>query len=114
MAVRIDASDYPNERGTLKVTISFTDESGDAVTPATVTWSLTDENGTVINSRSNVSIGSLDTSVTLVLSGADLALVNASVDRILTVRITYDSDLGSGLTENEEALFKINPLVNVT
>ena len=83
------------ERGTYVITASFYDESEAAVTPNSVTWTLTDGYGKVVNSRSAVA-ATPSTSVDIVLSGDDLDLDDGE-QRILRVDADYDSTYGSGL-----------------
>ena len=54
------------------VKVDFTDESGDAVTPTAATWTLTDGNEDLVNSREDVTISSLAATISIPLSGADL------------------------------------------
>lgn len=107
----------PKEEGTLLITVGpFTDDTGATVTPSAVTWTLTDVVGTVVNSRSAVSITPPASSVTILLSGDDLALSSTlrGVKRILLVRFVYTSTSGSGLVGYIEREFSIQPLVAVT
>lgn len=101
------------ERSTFPIAVTFRDENGDTMTPnAGLTWSLYDTAGNVINSREDVSITPAAT-VTIVLSGADLALTqSANAWRHLIVEGTFDSDIGSGLPIRDEIRFKIVNLVN--
>ena len=102
------------EEGTYVITAAFTDEDGDAVTPnAGLVWSLTDGQGNVINSRENVAITPA-TSVTIVLTGDDLAIGTNKTHRVLLVEGTYDSTLGSNLPLKDQATFDICDLVKVT
>ena len=76
-----------SEEGTYAIDeIQFLDSQDTpvAVTPevGSVTWCLTDKNGTVINSREDVPITSAS-SMTIVLSGDDLA-ISGSVDKYVT------------------------------
>lgn len=97
------------------VDIEFKDHDDNLVTPVTATWTLSDVDGVIVNSRENVTISSLATSVSLVLSGDDLAVSDAlGVDRIFTLKATYNSSLGNGLTLNEEEPFTVKNLVNVS
>ena len=54
------------------ITGTFTDRFDEPVIPNSITWSLTDEDGTVINSRSDISIAVPAASVTVAISGDDL------------------------------------------
>lgn len=114
MAISI-LSTAANERSTYVITASFTDEDGDAVTPATMTWTLTDTSGNVINSRQDVSISSLSTSVDVVLSGADLQIsgTTPTVSRDITFEGTYDSDLGTGLPLTGSARFTVTNFMGI-
>lgn len=76
---------------------AFTDEDGGAVVPDSLTWTLKDESGTVINSREAVA-ATPATIVDFVLKGADLAPGTDDVAKLLfTINATYTSALGSGL-----------------
>lgn len=103
--------DDVNEEGTVDVDVVFKDENGAAEVPTAATWTLTDRRGTVINSRSAVTIGSLASTVTITLSGADLAVQSGETARLvprrLLVKATYDSSLGTGLPMTEEFTFNV-------
>jgi hypothetical protein len=103
------------EEGVAVFTASFTDEDGTACIPTTVTWTLTDSAGTVINSRSAVSVTPA-ASVKIVLQGDDLALQGASDDyqRILYVKAVYTSTTVTAGTNHKEVWFEIEPMVNAT
>lgn len=92
--------------------VTLTDETGAPLTPTTVTWTLTDRVGNIMNGREDVSI-TADSTVTIVLSGEDLALDGDPV-RLLLVEAVYSSSLGSGLALNEQIRFQIDPLVGVS
>lgn len=99
------------EKGTYVITATYTDEDGNAVTPNAVTWTLTDKNGVVVNSREDVAISVPGTSNDIVLSGDDLAVDNQGLKRRFLIEGTYDSSLGSDLPLNEEAVFTIDDFV---
>lgn len=105
------------EKSTGVFTCAFKDEDGQAITPTSATWTLTDTAGEVVNSRDEVAIVSLATSVDIVLSGDDLAISDgfegSAEERILTVEAVYDSDLGSDLPVKAECRFFIDSLVAV-
>lgn len=105
-----------NERSTFVINSAFTDEDDTPVTPTAATWTLTDCNGSIINSREDVTISSLSTNVDVVLSGDDLAIQSGNDDgkRVFLVEGTYDSTLGSGLPFKDQAEFFIADLVAVT
>lgn len=85
------------EGSTYAVTIPFTDEDGDPVVPNEVLWTLTDEDGEIVNAREDV-IETPASSVEIALSGDDLPVNGRLVWTLfLTVEATYDSDLGTDL-----------------
>jgi len=102
------------EGSTYVITASFTDEDGSAVVPDTVTWTLTDTLGTVINSRQDVS-ETPASSIEIVLTGDDLAVdgYNSPV-RVFTVEGTYTSlTHGAGLLLTGSATFTVERLAGV-
>lgn len=116
MATRITTK--ATEESTYIITVSFTDEDGNAVTPNSIVWTLTDLDGTVINSREDVSIGSPASSVDIVLSGDDLQVQSSEsgrkyVSRLFTVEAVYDSNAGSDLSLKDDAVFDIDCLAVV-
>jgi len=86
------------EGSTFVVTVPFTDEDGDPVTPSAVTWTLVDEGGAIVNSHEDEPETPAAT-VAIVLTGPDLP-ADGYLARMLylTVTATYDSALGLGLT----------------
>lgn len=107
-------TDSAIEKSTYILTVSFTDEDGNAVTPNDgTTWTLTDDNGEVINSRRDVAIVEAS-SVEIVLSGNDLqALDSADPWRKLIVEGTYDSNAGNNLPFKDEVKFPFVDLAAV-
>lgn len=94
------------DRSTYVVTAAFTDAAGDAVVPNSVTWTLTDVNKAVVNSREDESetpAASLD----IVLSGADIDHDDGALRRVV-VDAEYDSTEGSGLPLRGVAEFIID------
>ena len=104
------------EESTFVINVAFTDEDGDATTPTAATWTLTDCDGSIMNSREDVTISSLDTNVDVVLSGDDLALQSSTDDgkRVFLVEGTYDSTLATGLQFKDQCDFYIADLIAVT
>lgn len=100
------------EQTTLVVTVTYTDENGGSVTPTAATWTLTDRDGTVINSRQDVTISTPGTSDDVVLQGDDLALQGTDDDglRYFLCEFTYTSDAGAGLPGKNECWFNIYDL----
>jgi hypothetical protein len=106
MPIKLSAA---NEKSSYFVTVSFTDEEGQAVTPDTLIWTLTDSNGNVVNDREDVEI-TPDTSVTIVLSGDDLPHAPYPGSLYLLVEATYTSSLGSDLPLVDEAEIPVTNL----
>lgn len=97
------------ERGTFVVDITFKGLDGGPLTPNSgLTWTLTDSHSNVVNSREAVVIAPSST-ITIVLSGDDLALGGLlyGKSRKILIKGTFDSTLGNGLPLTEEALFFI-------
>jgi hypothetical protein len=85
------------EGSTYVVTAAFTDEDGDLVVPNSVSWTLTESDGDVVNGRQDVS-ETPASSVDILLQGDDLLAKPAGGGYLLmTVTADYDSALGSGL-----------------
>jgi hypothetical protein len=107
---------YAVEKSTFAVVCAFTDENSVAVVPDSVTWSLVDDAGTVINSLTDQSESPAAT-VTIVLSGDDLQLLdqdNASEQRYLEISAVIDTDLGSNLPLKDRAEFKVINLKSIS
>lgn len=105
------------EKSTYIITAAFADADGDAVIPTTITWKLTTDSGTVINSRTGVSVAVPAASNDIVLSGLDLAVQTGEtgdVRRILTVEAVYSADEGASLPLKDEATFIVINLSNIT
>ena len=106
----ITITDTANEKSTFALELAITDENGDPLTPNTLTWTLTDLAGNVINERAGIEIATPASTVTVVLSGDDLALPERAAPlRVVTLEGTYDSDLPL----KEEVQFPIRNLVKV-
>jgi len=92
-------STVAKEGGTCILTLTFLDEDGNAVTPTSATWTLTDSDGAVVNSRLNVVISALGPTASIVLTGNDLPSGSHYLEELLlTVNAVYDSvAYGNGL-----------------
>ena len=105
------------EKSTYSIPISaFYDDAttASAITPATFTWTLKDQDGTTVNSRAAVVVTAAS-AITLTLTGDDLAMPNESKPwRFVTVEYTYDSTLGTGLPCKQLIGFEFIPLTAVT
>jgi hypothetical protein len=106
------------EKSTYIVTATCKDEEGNLVIPSLMSWTLTDESGTIINSRENVSVPAPAAVNDILLYGLDLALQvgeNAgAIGRMVTVNAEYNSTLGSGLPLKGEVRFYIDNLLKVS
>lgn len=101
------------DKSTYIVVASFTDEQGDAVTPKSVNWTLSDTAGNIINGRYEVS-ETPAASVGIVLYGEDLAHLGNSLPRVVTVEAVYDSvTYGNDLPIKEAIEFLIDDLIVV-
>jgi hypothetical protein len=102
------------EESTYAIVIAFKDSAGNDVIPTTLTWSLSDKDGTIINSRENVSIVTPAASVTVTLEGDDLALADENDPlRFFIVEGVYDDPaLGNGKPIRGEVAFEIANTVN--
>jgi len=113
----VELTTHAIEKSTFVIIVAFTDEDGDAVSPVTANWTLSDGGGTIINSREQVEISSPTSSEDIVLSGDDLALRAGETNlgaRILTIEATYNSDLGDGLPLNGSVIFTVDNLIKIS
>ena len=101
------------EKSTYVVTLSFTDEAGAAMVPSSCQWSLRDNSGGIVNSRSSVATV-VATAISIVLSGEDLVYEkNSRGIRTLTVEAVYDGAYGSNLPLNEEFTIPIRQISGI-
>lgn len=117
MPTEIKLDDAAVEKSTLVINLRFTDEDDQAITPTAAYWTLTDLDGTVINSRSGVTISSLATNVNVVLQGDDLQLTGSGTDaeyREFSINATYNSSYGSGLPLRDKLKFPIKNIEAVS
>lgn len=113
----VELTTHAIEKSTFVITAAFTDEDGTSVAPQTATWTLSDDGGTIINSREQVEISSPTSSEDIVLSGDDLALQTGETNlgtRVLTIEATYNSDLGAGLPLNGSVIFTVDNLIKIS
>ena len=81
------------EESSIAFGYSLTGLINEAVTPDSFTWTLTDVDGVVINSRLDQAVTPASETFVL-LKGDDLKNDRTSNERILTVKAIYDSELG--------------------
>lgn len=109
----IKASEKVSEESSAVFTAAFADDNGAAVVPNSgLNWTLTDASGNVINSRNGVTLTPAS-SVTIKLSGDDLAIGANGTERHLLIQGTYASG-GDTLAIKDAAIFFIDDLVGVT
>lgn len=92
--------------------IEFRDAAGNAVTPTSAAWTLTNAAGTVVNSRSAVAIAPLDSAVDITFLSADTEYADGPMRRML-VEWVYTSTEGSDLEASETITFWIRDLRGV-
>ena len=90
-----------NEGENVDVNVTLTDEADTTITPATFVWWWSDANGTVINSRDEVSATPGNPTVIKLLPADTTLTSDADAIRYLTIKATYDSSLGTGRTVTE-------------
>jgi hypothetical protein len=101
----IEIKTIPNEESTVYITVTFYDKDGTATAPDSVTWTLTDEEGNIINEREDVEIDTPESSEEIKLSGNDLKSSD-SFKRVLTVESVLNGD-----PLKEEGRFNIGDLL---
>ena len=105
----------PVEKGTMVITVAFKDETGAAVIPTALTKTLTDSAGRVINSINGTVVAGLASTMTFVLTGDDLAVESDLYrTRHFTLRATYNSTNGIGLTLNVPIIFDVYNAIGIT
>ncbi|OEU68511.1 MAG: hypothetical protein BBJ57_07475 [Desulfobacterales bacterium PC51MH44] len=100
------------EGSSFQVTATFFDESGNPVAPTALTWTLTDLDGSIVNSREDVVISTPSSEESILLEGDDLAVDgNDQVQRIVTFVGTYDSAThGNDKPLVDQSSFTIMPI----
>jgi len=125
MAVTVDYTEVFPERGARGIKVTFKDSDGNTVVPDSASYSLTTapsyrDESVVINGRDSVSIAGLSSTITIIISGADLQILDDEVEyryvrRALLVEYTYDDpNLGDGTSDKLQYIFRVENLYNVT
>ncbi len=100
------------DESTYVITMTFADADETAVTPNALTWSLTDKDGNIINSREDTVLTPA-AEVFVVLQDDDLDYSDGE-DRVFTIEGNYNSSTyGNTLPIREQASFKIKPWTDV-
>jgi len=94
------------EGSTYVVRATYYDEDDNAVTPDSVTWTLTDGDGVIVNAREDVTIAIPGTYNDIVCGGDDLRCSSGRDEtRVMVVEYIYDSAAGSNLTGTAQVSF---------
>jgi len=102
------------EGSTYIVRATYYDEDDAAVTPASVTWTLTDGRGRVVNSREDVTIVTPSTYNDIVLSAADLRCAGTRDEtRVMIVKYVYSSTTVTSGSGVEQVEFTVQNMQNV-
>lgn len=102
------------EQSTIVFTLNFYDEDENALTPESLTHTLTDLSGTVIDELNQVALTPA-AEVTLVYTGTSLTLAQGvGRKRLVTIRGMYDSGAGTSLSFIDTIEFEIIDAVVVT
>lgn len=111
---RATLSTVAEEGSTYVVRATWYDEDDNNITPNSATWSLTDGDGNLINSREDVAIAVPSTYNDIVLGAADLRCSgNRDETRVLILEYAYDSDAGAGLPGTYQVSFIIQRIQTV-
>lgn len=106
------------EQSTYPVIVNLVDHNDDPITPNDdVTWSLVDGANEVVNAREDVEYTPPDNTLTIVLSGDDLAMLTANEEekRYVVVECTYNSvTYGDDLPFKGQVEFTIDGLKKVS
>ena len=104
--------DEVNERTTPVITVAFTDEDDEAVTPTAATYQI-DDFGSGTEILAETEIESLDTSISLTLTQAQTRILDETHYYEIR-RITVKFDYGSSKHGNKRYLLKVKNLSAVT
>jgi len=102
-----------NEDSTLPVDVAVTDSAGDAVTPTACTYTLTDRDGTVINSVEDEAVTPAEV-MRITLAGDDLQIVDQTKERELRKLLVKTDEGDSAKPQNIETLFWVKNLTAIT
>ena len=97
------------DKSTCVVSASFFDSAGNPATPTSLTWTMTNGAGSVVNGRSAVLVAAPSTSVDIVL-GADDTDHEDGERRIIVFDAIYNSTEGNDLPLRGAASFRIEDL----
>jgi hypothetical protein len=106
--------DQYNERSSVTITVTFTDEDGASVTPDTATYRIDDE-ASRTNIQPSTAIGSLSASIDLEITSEQNAIIRPRKPfEIRTVTIEFDYDSGKhGTAQYKYKLVNLYGVVDV-
>lgn len=111
---RATLSGVAEEGSTYIIRATWYDEDDTAVTPNTATWTLTNGDGIVVNSREDETIATPSTYNDIVLGADDLRCSsNRDETRVLITEYTYDSDAGADLPGTAQVSFMVQRIQTV-
>jgi len=101
--------DKATEGSTYIIQMDFYDQDGNLVSPATMFWTLRDENESIVNEREEIEISSPSSTEYVVLGREDTLLSGKSDGkRYIICEGTYDSPTyGSGIPLTKSATFDV-------
>jgi len=105
-----------DEQSTYSIKLIFKDENKIAVIPATLVWTLSAEDGQVINGRYKVVPALLASTMYITMYGDDLQLIDKKElyeTRICTLEGTYNSTLGTNLPFKKQYFFRVRNVILV-
>lgn len=100
------------EKSTYPINCIFENEDEEAVIPNSITWTLLNSSGTIINNREDISVTPAS-EVNIVLQGDDLAITDEDLKRSVIIKWTYNSDLGTNLPMWAQVNFTIENIKDV-
>lgn len=102
----ITLSDKVPDGSACVATATFTDEAGDAVIPDSITWSLYDQDGTIVNSKEDVAVVTPAASVDVLIEGEN-NLYSGGHKRTIVFKAVVDLAAGNNQDSNESATYQI-------
>jgi hypothetical protein len=117
MSITVETDTKATEMSTFIVKASFYDDEDQEVAPDTMAWSLTDEDGNIVNNREDIEISGPEQVEYIVLFGNDLAILDGEhgeEERNLVFEGTYTSNRGSDLPLNGQYTFYVRGIKKVT
>lgn len=105
-----------DEQATYTIKITFRDEDRQLVAPNSLQWTLTAEDGQVINNRYKQNGIGMASVMYITMYGDDLQLVDRKElyeNRVFTYEGTYNSSRGNNLPFHRQVLFRVRNVLLV-